>query len=222
MLIYAENLEQKTLRQQIVSQIRNALLRGLVKPGEKIVERELAAQFQVSLTVVREAIVQLEAEGIVVKRPNASTAIVQLSTRDILDIFAVRRELERYAFMEAARQMSDEEFHELETLHQQAIDLAQEGDGDAYIQADLAWHQAVWRVAKNSFLEAALQRVIIPLFGFSYIQLASSAAFDLEEDARSHEKLMDALHRKSPKEAEKAFAQAAEIWMSYALELEDE
>jgi DNA-binding GntR family transcriptional regulator len=220
MLIETARIESKTLRQQIVSQIRDALLRGLVKPGEKIVERELAAQFNVSLTVVREAIVQLEAEGIVVKRPNASTAIVQLSTRDILDIFAVRRELERYAFMEAARQISDEEFHELEALHQQAVDVAKAGDGDAYVQADLAWHQAVWRVAKNSFLEAALQRVIIPLFGFSYIQLASSAAFDLQEDARSHEKLLDALRHKNPRQAEKAFAEAAEIWMEYALELD--
>jgi len=222
MLFYAEKIETKTLRQQIAGQIREALLRGLIKPGEKIVERELAAQFDVSLTVIREAIVQLEAEGIVIKRPNASTAIVQLSTRDILDIFAVRRELERYAFMEAARQINDEEFHELETLHRQAVDLAKAADGDAYIQADLAWHQAVWRVAKNNFLEAALQRVIIPLFGFSYIQLASSEAFDLEEDARSHDKLMEAMRHKNPKEAEKAFAQAAEIWMNYALELEDE
>lgn len=215
-------IETKTLRQQIASQIRSAILTGLIKPGEKIVERELAAQFQVSLTVVREAIVQLEAEGVVVKRPNASTAIVQLSIRDILDIFAVRRELERYAFTEAARQITDDELQKLEQLHQAAAELAQQGDGDAYIQADLAWHQAVWKVAKNTFLEAALQRVIIPLFGFSYIQLASSAAFDLEEDIHSHEKLMDALRQKNPHKAEKAFEEAAEIWMGYALELEDE
>lgn len=221
MLFYAEKIEPKTLRQQITAQIREALLRGQLHPGEKIVERELAAQFEVSLTVVREAIVQLEAEGIVIKRSNASTAIVQLSVRDILNIFAVRRELERYAFIEAARLISDEEFHELETLHHQAISLAKAGDADAYVQADLAWHQAVWHITRNSFLETALQRVIIPLFGFSYIQLASSAGFDLEEDAKSHGKLMEAMRHKNPKEAKTAFTQAAEIWMNYALEVED-
>lgn len=221
MLFYAEKIESKTLRQKIAAQIRDALLHGLLQPGEKIVERELAAQFQVSLTVVREAIVQLEAEGIVIKRPNASTAIVQLSTQDILDIFAVRRELERYAFVEAARLISDEEFLELETLRDQAIGLAKEGNATAYVQADLAWHQAVWNITKNSFLETALQRVVIPLFGFSYIQLAASAGFDLEEDARSHGKLMEALQNKSPGQMEKAFTQVAEIWMDYALKSTD-
>jgi DNA-binding GntR family transcriptional regulator len=221
MLIYAEKLEPKTLRQQIAAQIRDTLLRGLIKPGEKIVERELAAQFQVSLTVVREAIVQLEAEGIVVKRPNASTSIVQLSSQDILDIFAVRRELERYAFVEAARLISDDELESLEELHNQAIHLAKEGDADAYVQADLAWHQAVWKVTKNQFLETALQRVVIPLFGFTYIQLASSAGFDLEEDANSHGKLMEALRKKSPRQMQKAFAESAEMWMDYALEATD-
>lgn len=221
MLIYSEKIEPKTLRQQIAAQIRDTLLRGLIKPGEKIVERELAAQFQVSLTVVREAIVQLEAEGIVVKRPNASTAIVQLSSQDILDIFAVRRELERYAFVEAAHQISDEELQGLEELHNQAIELAKEGNADAYVQADLAWHQAIWRVTKNQYLQTALERVVIPLFGFTYIQLASSAGFDLEEDANSHGKLMDALRNKSPRQMQKAFAQSAEMWMDYALEATD-
>ena len=218
MQFYTEALEPKTLRQQITSQVRDSLLRGLIKPGEKIVERELAAQFQVSLTVVREAIVQLEAEGIVVKRPNASTSIVQLSSQDILDIFAVRRELERYTFMEAARQICDDELLVLEDLHNQAILLAKEDNAEAYVQADLAWHQAVWRITKNQFLETALQRVVIPLFGFTYIQLASSARFDLVEDVKSHDKLMDALRNKSPRQMQNAFEQSAELWMDYAFD----
>ena len=220
MLFCAEPLQPKTMRQQIAAQIREALLGGALRPGEKIVERDLAAQFGVSLTVVREAIIQLETEGVIVKRANASTSVVQLSTREVLDIFAVRRELERYAFVEAARRISDEECRQLRALHDDAVARASEGGSEAYIRADLAWHEAVWRISQNKFLESALQRVVIPLFGFSYIQFAADN-FNLVEDAATHAPLMNALCEKSPQLAEREFEKAVEVWMDYALELLD-
>jgi DNA-binding GntR family transcriptional regulator len=221
MLFCADQLEAKTLRQQIAAQIREALLRGALKPGEKIVERDLAAQFGVSLTVVREAIIQLETEGVIVKRANASTSVVQLSMREVLDIFAVRRELERYAFIEAARRISDKDCARLKRLHKEAVRQAKAGDSDAYIRADLAWHEAVWRITQNRFLETALQRAVIPLFGFSYIQFAAAESFDLTDDAKTHEPLLNALCEKNPQRAEQEFEKAVEVWMDYALELTD-
>ena len=218
MAFSADKLQSKSLRQQVADQIRAALLSGSLQPGQKVVEREFAAQFGVSLTVVREAIVQLETEGVIVKKPNASTAIVQLSDRDILDIFAVRRELERYAFVEAARRITDEECDNLQALYEKALHFASVDDGEGYVQADLSWHRAVWRVTQNKFLESALQRAIIPLFGFSLIQLVMSEDFDLMKDARAHQDLMQALANKNPQQASEAFERAVETWMDYALE----
>jgi DNA-binding GntR family transcriptional regulator len=221
MTFCVDKLQPKTLRQQIAAQIREALLRGALKPGEKIVERDLAAQFGVSLTVVREAIIQLETEGVIVKRANASTSVVQLSTQEVLDIFAVRRELERYAFIEAARRITDKECAKLKALHKDALKQAKAGDSDAYIRADLAWHEAVWRITENSFLETALQRAVIPLFGFSYIQFAAVDSFDLVGDAKTHEPLLRALCEKNPQLVEQEFEKSVDVWMDYALELTD-
>jgi DNA-binding GntR family transcriptional regulator len=217
MAVFAEKIAPLTLRRHIATQIRDAVLRGMLRPGEKIVERDLAAQFGASLTAVREAVIQLEAEGLIVKRPNASTAIVELSAQDVLDIFAVRRELERYAFREAARRVTDAECRELEALHDDAIETAHSGDAEAYVQADMMWHQAVWRATKNSFLENAMQRVVVRLFGFSYIQLASTVGFSLVEDAASHTLLTRAICERDPDAAEVAFANAVEGWKDYAL-----
>ena len=208
----AEKLPAATLRQQIASKIRDAVIRGQLKPGEKLVERRLAAQFGTSLTAVREALIQLESEGLITKRTNASTVIVELSDRDIAKIFAVRRVLESYAFAEAARRVTPEESRLLEALHADARNAAETQDADAYVQADLAWHQAVWRIAKNEFLDAALRQAVIPLFGFTSIRVAAVREFDLLQDADSHRALTEAIHRRDPLEAESAFAIAIQIW----------
>lgn len=221
MLFCADKLQPKTLRQQIAAQIREALLGGALRPGEKIVERDLAAQFGVSLTVVREAVIQLETEGVIVKRANASTSVVQLSTQEVLDIFAVRRELERYAFIEAARLITDKECRNLRALHKDALRRAKAGDSASYIRADLAWHEAVWRISQNRFLESALQRAVIPLFGFSYFQFAAADSFDLAGDAKTHAPLLAALCEKNPQLVEQEFKNAVEVWMDYALDLTD-
>src|SRR6516225_9958389 len=71
--------EKLTLRGRIAEQIRDAILNGTLDEGERIVERKLAAQFGASLTVIREAIVQLEGEGFITKRPNSSTHVTTLS-----------------------------------------------------------------------------------------------------------------------------------------------
>ena len=121
--------------------------------------------------------------------------------------------------IEAARRITDKECAKLKTLHKDALRQAKAGDSDAYIRADLAWHEAVWRVTKNSFLETALQRAVIPLFGFSYIQFAAADSFDLAGDAKTHAPLLAALCEKNPQRVEQEFEKAVEVWMDYALEL---
>lgn len=211
MPVLAEKLNSPTLRQQVVVKIRDAVIRGMLHPGEKLVERELAAKFGASLTVIREAIVQLESEGIIIKRPNASTSIVQLSSDDILKIYAVRRELEGYALVEAARNITREEGKALEACHKRALESAAIEDADAYIQSDLAWHQTAWTATKNEFLETALRRLVIPLFGFSYIQL-STQGFNLLRDAQSHSELSQAIIDRNPEGVMKAFPAALLVW----------
>src|SRR3954454_4208601 len=87
-------LSAPTLRSQIAERLRNAILCTSLKEGQKIVERKLALQFATSLTAVREALIELETEGLVTKKPNAATYITRLTKRSAEEIFAVRRLLE--------------------------------------------------------------------------------------------------------------------------------
>jgi DNA-binding GntR family transcriptional regulator len=193
MPLTSKKISTATLRQQIVQEVRQAILNGTLHPGERLVERNLAVSLGTSLTAAREAMIQLESEGLITKRPNSTTHVTQLSPEEISQIFAVRRVLEEFAFVEAARHGTAQENSKLEQIHTRALRFAEAADARAYIGQDLAWHEAVWRMAHNPFLYASLNRAILPLFGFSVIGVAMQEGFDLVEDARNHEPLLQAI-----------------------------
>jgi DNA-binding GntR family transcriptional regulator len=218
MPLVTEKLTYATLRFQTSEKIRTGILRGSLKPGERLVERDLAEQVGTSLTVVREALVQLETEGFITKRPNSATHITQLSRVEIEQILVVRRVLEGFALEEAARKATAEQIRLLETLHQQAVEAARASKCQEYIHGDLLWHDAVWQATGNEALRGALKRLVLPLFGFSAIQVASREGFDLRQDAYSHLPLLEAIRKRDPAAARQAFETAFDAWRGRLVE----
>lgn len=214
MQVIFEKLTNSTLRSRIAEQLREAIVDGTLKEGEKIVERKLASQFGASLAVVREAIIQLESEGFITKQPNTSTYVTQLSLADTEKIFAVRRVLESFAVEEAARQASPEDIASLQRLFLEIVDAARTQDSRKFIRRDLAFHEKIWQIANNEYLQGALRRVVVPLFAFSAIRVASHRSFDLLQDANTHLPLFNAIKSKDSKAAREALQNALDLWRS--------
>ena len=221
MPIVARKLVPSSLRQRIAHEIRQAILNRSLLPGERLVERELAARLGASLTVTREALIQLEMEGLIVKKPNATTHVTQLSREDVEQVFTVRRILERFAFQEAARRASTADHQRLAELHEKAKEAAASGDGCAYIGVDLQWHQAVWQAAGNQCLYETLKRVALPLFGFSAIRVAVQAGFDLMQDAMTHAPLLRAIEEGNSDAAALAFDRFIVVWETQSVDASD-
>jgi DNA-binding GntR family transcriptional regulator len=205
-------LNQSPLRRRIADRIRQAIVSGDLHPGERLVERQLAEQVGASLTAIREAIIQLETEGFITKKPNSTTHVTQLSATEVKQIFAIRSVLEAYAFEEAARRVTAADLAHLEKLHVEAVGTARAGDRSQYVHADLAWHERIWAAAQNPFLVEAVRRVVLPLFCFSAIQRAARQDFDLLADARSHVPLLEAIRHKDPEKTRQAFKDALSEW----------
>src|SRR6266852_9971407 len=93
-----ERLPSSSLRGRNAEALRDAILNGTLAEGQRLVERSLAAQLGASLTAVREALIELEMEGFITKRPNAATYVTKLTEADVRKIYAVRRILEGFAF----------------------------------------------------------------------------------------------------------------------------
>lgn len=208
-----ERLTTQTLRGQIAKRIRNAILNGSLKPGERLVERKLASEFGASLTAVREAMIELETEGFITKRPNAFTYVTRLSIVEIEKVFALRKVLETHAIQEAARLATSEAISELEVSYLQMVDSARRSDLRAYIHEDLLLHEAIWRIADNEFLTSALRRIIVPLFTFTSIRFNGGSSFDLLADAMSHMPVLDAIKARDPATAGTTALSAMDGWL---------
>lgn len=207
-----EKLSNSTLRGRIAERIQQAILTGALREGEKLVERRLAAQFETSLTSVREALIQLEAEGFITKKPNAATYVTKLSIEGAEKIFAVRRILEAYAIEEAARLATEKQAQELEDCYLELLDTARSHEAQVFILKDLGLHERIWAIANNEYLQVALRRIIHPIFAFSAIRILSGRPFDLLEDAQSHLPIVEAIKSGSAEAARSAFLNALDDW----------
>jgi len=201
-----------TLRRMIADRIQEAILNGTLKEGERIVERRLAAQFGTSLTAVREALVALEADGFVTKKPNTATHVTKLTHEAGKQIFAVRRVLEGFAVEQAALLASDEQIQELEKLYSELLNLAGAQNRDLFLQTDFEFHSRIWAIAGNEYLESALRRILVPVFAFSAMRIHSGEPVDLLRDAESHLAVIEAIKARDPELARKNFVRALDEW----------
>jgi len=208
-----------TLRGRVAEQIREAILSGTLREGEKIVERKLASQFGTSLAVVREAIIQLESEGFITKWPNASTHVTKLSPVEIDKIFACREVFEGFAVEEASRLATPQNIESLKALFLEMVDAARAQDSKSFIRKDLAFHEKIWELTGNEYLQSALRRIIRPLFAFSSIRVAAKRSFDLLEDANLHLPLLNTIESNDPQASRKAYQAALAEWRAMHLPL---
>src|SRR5512140_2192132 len=113
-----KNIEKHlTLREKIIETIRDAIMSGALKPGEKVAEPELAERFGISRTPIREAFRQLESEGFLVVIPRKGAVVVSFSPKEIEEFYAIKSILEGYAARKACENLSDREIDKLRTIN---------------------------------------------------------------------------------------------------------
>src|SRR6476469_10949085 len=94
---------KRSLADDVVDRLRDAIFHGSFKPGEALREEQLAAMLDVSRGPVREALVQLEREGLVIVRRHRGATVARLSRRDLEEVYSLRLALERLAVQRAVR-----------------------------------------------------------------------------------------------------------------------
>jgi DNA-binding GntR family transcriptional regulator len=219
MPLVATKLNTQPARHLVADKIRESILDGALTPGERLVERKLAETLGTSQSAIREALIQLELEGHVSKKPNSATFVTDFSQRDLENTLAVRRALEGFAVEEAARQSTQADIERLEGLYQQSFAAAKARDFQKYIRGDLSWHIAMWESTHNDCLVECLRRVVVPLFGFSAIRVAMQPGFNLLNDLQSHRVLLDTIKAGEPEMAKRAFNAAIRDWSEQASRL---
>ncbi|MEV4115301.1 GntR family transcriptional regulator [Nonomuraea sp. NPDC049695] len=183
--------ERQSLREQVSQALRAALITGEMRPGVVYSAPVLAAQFGVSATPVREAMLDLAKEGLVEAVRNKGFRVTELSDRDLDELTEIRQLIEVPTVARLADSSRAEEFERLRPIAEEIVSAAEGGDLLAYVDADLRFHVELLTLAGNGHLVEVVRdlRNRARLYGLS--QLAERGT--LADSAREHLQLLDAL-----------------------------
>ena len=137
------------LRDVVFEHLRNSIINGDLKPGERLMEVQLAEHLGVSRTPVREAIRKLELEGLVVMVARKGAYVADVSIKDILDVLEVRSVLEGLAAYLSAERMTEEELEELELISYHFKRCIENGNTEGMIEKDMQFHDRIFKSTRN-------------------------------------------------------------------------
>ena len=158
-------LKRFLLKDQGYELLREFIIGGNILPGTKLVEREVAQMLGISRAPARDALIQLEQEGLVISKPNGRH-VVEPSERDVRELYQLRRVLERLAVELAVRNISVEDKEALLAGLRRMEAATAEDDYALFEQSDLAMHRLIWKTADNRHLMRALRAMLGPIFMF--------------------------------------------------------
>jgi DNA-binding GntR family transcriptional regulator len=182
------------LADQIADSIRNMIVAGDLKPGERIVESRIARDIGVGQPTVREALVALEHQGLVVRKANQGCVVTSLTRTEICQLIRIRAELEILAVELAVETASDEEVAKLLTITDQMKDVAGDPNPRPFFDLDITFHQTLWSLSHNSFLPRLLEQALSPLLAFLFIRnLRRNLDIDLMASAQAHVDMAEAI-----------------------------
>ena len=149
-----------TISQAIYDHLKKAIIRGELKPGQRIQEKEIAALFHVSSTPVREAFFRLAAEKFLMITARKEVLVQGTSDAEVRELYEVVRALDGHAMKKVIGDLTD---HDLEKLRLMTMKLGEyyaAGDHERYLEQNLRIHDRLWQACGNKYLYAALSQLM--------------------------------------------------------------
>ena len=190
------------LREVVCESLRDAIRRGILQPGERIMESQLAEELGVSRTPVREAIRKLELEGYVVMMPRRGTYVANMSIRDINEIFEIRTALESLSNGLAAEHITDDELEHLQRLLVIIGENIKSGNMDKIVDTDIEFHDLLYHAARNGRLVGIISNLRDQLTRFRTLSMSYPGR--LEATLEEHKAIVEAIAAGDGKAARKA------------------
>jgi DNA-binding GntR family transcriptional regulator len=205
----SQRLSRKANSPDIVAEeLRAAIVTGRMKPGERILESRIARDLGLGQPTVREALVKLENEGLVVRLPNRGCRVTALTKANMDQIFRVRVELEPLAVQLAVESWQPWKREKLTNALEAMRTAIKSREPEKFYRSDLRFHMTLWSLAENPFLEKALTGLVIPLFATVLVRFPGNELFDYEANEEQHEKIAKAMLRGGNSKAAKRTTEA--------------
>ena len=148
--------------QQLLRALRETIIAGSLRPGDRIIERDISARTGVSRGPVREALLRLEQEGLVVSHPYKGVEVLGVSQEEVEEVLVpIRVVIERSAFRHALPLLTEDDFLKLRQLVSEMEDAAGAFDLDKIVEADVRFHELVIARSRLTHCEQ-IWRTIVP------------------------------------------------------------
>ena len=191
--------EYLPLRDVVFNTLRQAILRGELKPGERLMEIQLANKLGVSRTPIREAIRKLELEGLVLMIPRKGAEVAEISEKTLRDVLEVRKALEELAVRLACDKITEEEIKELEKCAADFKKILKSNDITEVAEADVRFHDVIYMATDNQKLITLLSNLREHMYRYRVEYLKDQTAH--EQLLREHEEIVKHIRKRNKEEA---------------------
>ncbi|MCT4606613.1 MAG: GntR family transcriptional regulator [Marinisporobacter sp.] len=191
-----------SLTSKIFNILREDILNGKYAEGEKLGEAKLAEELGVSRTPVREALKQLELDGIVENKPNRGVVVLGISKQDIEDIYTIRTAIEGIAARWAVERITEEELEELKEAYELMEFYTFKNDIEKFAELNTKFHEIIYKATKSRHLEQVLK-------DFQYYMKKTRRKSlhvkgRIKESLKEHKVVLDAFLNKDQEVAQRA------------------
>jgi DNA-binding GntR family transcriptional regulator len=199
--------ERRVLTDDVADSIREAILSGRLKGGDRLIEDDLAESLNVSRGPIRQAIFRLEQEGLVVHETHRGATVTQVSVEDASEIYSLRQALERLAIRSACERAGAEDLAPLEAilLLFQSIPRASM-TRRRVAELDIDFHDAIFRAAHHARLYTAWEALRSQIFVFLLLRDGLPADY-LTSWYRDHSRLLELVRSRDAEVAEATIAE---------------
>ena len=191
--------EYLPLRDVVFNTLRQAILRGELKPGERLMEIQLANKLGVSRTPIREALRKLELEGLVNMVPRKGAEVADITEKSLRDVLEVRKALEELSVQLACEKITEEEIEELKRVAERFKDTLDDQDVTKIAEADVAFHDVIYTATDNQKLILLLNNLREQMYRYRVEYLKKEEAYP--QLIAEHEELIDNSSKENKEEA---------------------
>lgn len=189
------------LNNKVYRLVKEKIINGTLKPGNKISEGKIAEQMGISRTPVREAIHMLNVDGLVHTSPNKGSYVIDPSIHDFEEIMQIRMIIEGFATGITAQKITDEEILKLEKIIKNMGKKAEEGNITSYTEFNAQFHKEILAICGNKKLIKIHENLSGQEYKFTMRSLTSIER--LKYSVEEHTNILEALKKRDSQEAER-------------------
>lgn len=191
-MTFLTEIRSINLREQVAQQIRVAIIEGRIKPNDHITEVTLTEQLGVSRTPIREALILLEREGLVVTAPNRGCFVRAFTQKDVEEIFSMRVALENLAGKINIEQLHASDYQHLYDSIAKQREAIERDDFKQLRAIDMAFHEYLIRRSNHTLLIRSWTEIVAQIAAVLYLRAEAIPNYDEYQSIYDHTAILEA------------------------------